>query len=88
MTGEEYIKRKDLHPYWDYSRDPNREDVSDAFEQGKTEGNKELLEKAWNETDLAQWYIANVDGHEPIWTDKHIEELCNDFYLIPKKIKL
>ena len=85
MTGEEYINRKDLHPFWDCSRDPNREDVSDAFEQGKTEGIKELLEKAWKEVDLAQWYIASVDEHEPIWTDKHIEELCNDFYLIPKK---
>ena len=84
MTGEEYINRKDLHPFWDCSRDPNKEDVLDAFEQGKTEGNKELLKKAWNETDLAQWYIVNVDWHEPIWTDKHIKELCEDFYLIPK----
>lgn len=85
MTGKEYVHRNDLHPFWDFSRDPNVEDVSDAFEQGKAEAYKELLEKAWNETDLAQWYIASVDGHEPIWTDKHIEELFNDFYLIPKR---
>ena len=82
MTGQEYIYRKDLHPFWDCSRDPNREDVSDAFEQGKMEGEKELLLKACNETDLIQWYIASVDANEPVWTDKHIKELCQDFILI------
>jgi len=34
---------------------------------------------------LQSWYQASVDEtKEPIWTDKHIEELFNDFYLIPK----
>ena len=35
---------------------------------------------------LQNWYQDSIDEtKEPIWTDKHIEELCNDFYLIPKK---
>lgn len=35
---------------------------------------------------LHSWYQCSVDEtQEPIWTDKHIEELCNDFYLIPKR---
>ena len=42
MTGQEYIYNRDLHPFWDCSRDPGREDVSDAFEQGKHEGIKEF----------------------------------------------
>lgn len=41
MTGQEYIDTRTLHPFWDESRDPNKEDVIDAFEQGKAEGVKE-----------------------------------------------
>ncbi len=37
---------------------------------------------------LQNWYQDSIDEtKEPIWTDKHLEELFNDFYLIPK-IKL
>lgn len=37
---------------------------------------------------LHSWYQCSVDEtQEPIWTDKHIEELFNDFYLIPKDIE-
>lgn len=37
-------------------------------------------------TYLQNWYQDSVDEEkEPIWTDKHLEELFNDFYLIPKK---
>ena len=35
---------------------------------------------------LQSWYQASIDKtEEPIWTDKHLEELYNDFYLIPKR---
>ena len=85
MTGLEYIYNRTLHPFWDCSRDPNREDVADAFEQGKAEGIKELKEQAWKEIDLVQWYIANVDAHPPIWTEEHIAELSKDFILIKRK---
>ncbi len=34
---------------------------------------------------LYDWYISSVGYDEPVWTEKHIEELFNDFYLIPKE---
>lgn len=38
---------------------------------------------------LQSWYQASIDEtQEPIWTDKHLEELFDDFYLIPKNSKL
>ena len=59
-----------------------------AFKDGaqwqKQQDEKELLHKKWDETTIKQWFIANVDKHEPIWTDAHIEELCKDFILIKK----
>lgn len=88
MTGQDYVKHRELHPFWDESREPNKEDVIDAFEQGKAEGQKELLLNQWNETDIKQWYVANVDKSEPIWTDGHIEELCKDFIFIKKGEKV
>lgn len=33
---------------------------------------------------LSDWYIASVGEETPIWTDEHIDELLNDFYVIPK----
>jgi hypothetical protein len=36
---------------------------------------------------LQNWYQDSIDEEkEPIWTDKHLEELFNDFYLIPKNV--
>lgn len=37
------------------------------------------------ESDLIDWYINSVDESEPVWTEEHIHELFNDFYLIPKE---
>ena len=35
---------------------------------------------------LQSWYQASIDETEkPIWTDEHLEELFEDFYLIPKR---
>lgn len=34
---------------------------------------------------LQDWYISSVVGDvEPVWTEAHIEELANDFIVIPK----
>lgn len=33
---------------------------------------------------LYDWYISSVDDNPPVWTDEHIEELLNDFLVIPK----
>lgn len=36
---------------------------------------------------LYDWYQSSIDETiPPVWTDEHIEELNNDFYLIPKEI--
>ena len=39
---------------------------------------------AYNAGTLSDWYISSVDNSDPIWTDAHIDELVNDFYVIPK----
>lgn len=33
---------------------------------------------------LADWFINSVGDEEPVWTEEHIDELMNDFYIIPK----
>ena len=33
---------------------------------------------------LLDWYISSVGDEPPVWTEQHIEELLNDFYVIPK----
>jgi hypothetical protein len=44
-----------------------------------------VLDKAVNDGFLKDWYINSVDDRdEPVWTDKHIAELANDFIIIPK----
>lgn len=45
---------------------------------------KMSVEDAIDETTLTDWYISSVGSEEPVWTDAHIEELFNDFYLFPK----
>lgn len=43
-------------------------------------------DNAWGTGILQDWYIHSVSPDDiPQWTDKHIEELCNDFYVIPKE---
>lgn len=43
------------------------------------------LEEAVEMSYLQNWYQDSIDEtKEPIWTDKHLEELYEDFYLIPK----
>lgn len=53
---------------------------------GKYEKRLVDLEKAMDESTLCDWYITSVSPEdEPVWTDRHIEELLNDFYVIPKE---
>lgn len=33
---------------------------------------------------LSDWYIHSVDGAPPVWTEAHLDELFEDFYLIPR----
>lgn len=39
---------------------------------------------AYDYATLDSWYIASVTNGTPVWTEKHLEELLNDFYVIPK----
>lgn len=31
---------------------------------------------------LSDWYISSVGDEQPVWTEEHLDELFNDFYLI------
>ena len=56
---------------------------------GKYEKRLVDLEKAMDESTLCDWYITSVSPKdEPVWTDRNIEELLNDFYVIPKEAAL
>ena len=48
----------------------------------------EMFEKSVGAGYLYDWYIISCMNDEPVWTDAHIEELCNDFILIPKPIEV
>lgn len=44
------------------------------------------IKRSWGYDILCDWYINSVDEtEEPKWTPEHIEELTNDFYVIPKR---
>lgn len=43
------------------------------------------VSEAMDRNTLYDWYILSIDETiSPIWTDEHIEELSNDFYLVHK----
>lgn len=53
---------------------------------GKYEKRLVDLEKAMDESTLYDWYVTSVVQKDtPVWTEEHIEELLNDFYVIPKE---
>lgn len=53
---------------------------------GKYEKRLVDLEKAMDESTLYDWYVTSVKQKDtPVWTEEHIEELLNDFYVIPKE---
>lgn len=37
---------------------------------------------------LSDWYISSVGDEPPVWTEAHIDELLNDFIVIPKNTKV
>lgn len=43
------------------------------------------IDVAYDIGTLTDWYISSVSQDDaPVWTDEHLEELLNDFYVIPK----
>ena len=61
MTGFEYLGRRDLHPFWDGYSDPNREDVADAYENGKGDGYSEGLDACARRADEHPHWISVKD---------------------------
>lgn len=48
---------------------------------------KEYIEReaAYDMDTLYDWYVSSVSENDnPVWTEEHLEELLNDFYVIPK----
>jgi len=45
-----------------------------------------ILEESVTEGYLSDWYQNLVTNDPPIWTDAHISEVYNDFYLIPREV--
>ena len=44
------------------------------------------IKHAVDEGFLEDWYINSVDPNDdPQWTESHIKELVEDFYIIPKE---
>ncbi|MCD8011620.1 MAG: hypothetical protein LUG99_00310 [Lachnospiraceae bacterium] len=59
-----------------------------AFDFDRAIAALEKMENAVDSGYLEDWYINSVSqDDEPVWTESHIEELCNDFILIPKAVK-
>lgn len=79
----EYIKREDAqlkavnkyHCPVDCMADILAADVIDR---------KSLEEASCDFPTLADWYISSVDEEPPVWTEEHIKELLEDFYVIPR----
>lgn len=43
------------------------------------------IDAAYDIGTLEDWYISSVSQDDaPVWTEEHLEELLNDFYVIPK----
>lgn len=52
-----------------------------------TKEEKKIVENlAYTMNDLQSWYQQSIDETvPPVWTDEHLDELFNDFYLVPKE---
>lgn len=46
----------------------------------------EIKAKRLDFNKLYDWYVMSIEDTEPIWTEEHIEELLNDFIIIPKEL--
>lgn len=47
---------------------------------------KFIQENAVDEGYLQDWYQHSVTDDPPVWTDEHISEAYNDFYMIPREV--
>lgn len=42
------------------------------------------IHDAYDQPTLTDWYITSVMDDKPVWAQAHLDELLNDFYIIPK----
>lgn len=63
------------------------EKLIEEYEQNKEHEDLSTIQKyAIGEGYLTNWYQTSVDiAESPVWTDEHLYELNEDFYLIPKR---
>ena len=47
---------------------------------------KFIQENSVDEGYLQDWYQHSVTDDPPVWTDGHISEVYNDFYMIPREV--
>ena len=90
MTIEEayrHIKASYIH----HSRErnavflPQAEEIALKLMESIINGDYISKYESVDETYLTDWYISSVSEDDiPVWTEEHISELYNDFYIIPK----
>lgn len=79
------IRREDALNLLHYHCDEHCSAVVDYMENIPAVDAVEVMQKeAVDYGYLADWYIRSVTNDPPVWTEEHIEELFNDFYLVPK----
>ena len=68
------VREHAMELYW------RLKEYEDLEEQGLLLKKEDAVDEGY----LYDWYIHSVCDDEPVWTEAHIEELFNDFILIPK----
>lgn len=64
-------------------------ELHNELEQFNSDNNYIMLNQDYNDImskdELTNWFIDSVStNEEPVWTEKHIDELLDNFYVIPK----
>lgn len=76
-----YLELSDASLHLSFEQAEGFERVKDALKKAVRDENVSV-----GEAYLTDWYIHSIDNEkDPVWTEKHIQELCNDFILIPKR---
>ena len=85
-NGELYVSIENKNPPYHLVTDEVIEKLAyyeDLEESGQLIDTKQAVDEGY----LYDWYISSVlDSDTPIWTEEHLEELFNDFILIPKTV--
>lgn len=82
MTNENALVFLESKSYFDDGQDiVTYDDAEKAVKMAQ----QEILNKAYTQSDIESWYLSSIDHtQKPVWTEEHIDELMNDFILIPK----